>query len=276
MKPVIPDEMLMAHADGELEAKEMDAMRDHLAGDPHLRQRLRAFTETNRLAGPFDEIMSRPVPAALNDILSAPAATGTATTAARAEGGLLRTLAAMFEIPRAPWALGMALFTCVVVGAATGWIVSRLATSPTAPTLLATSADGQVIAGRLLASALETTPMQVTVNGIEGSSGLPMQIRPVASFEAKDHRPCRQFDVSIGSAGRGIEGVACRNAFGHWAIEGQAATMRTAQAKSKEGEFKTLSASEAMDGVIEMLMSGAKFAPQVERKWLDREWRKPD
>lgn len=274
MKPAIPDEKLMAYADGELEANEMDAMRDRLAGDSTLRQRLQAFTETSPIAGPYDEIMSRPVPAALSAVLAVPPAT--AKSAAPAGGGFLRTLAAMFEVPRAPWALGVAFSTCVVVGAATGWIVSRLAATSATPTLLATSADGQVIAGRLLASALETSPMQVAVNGIEGGSGLPMKISPVGSFEAKDHRPCRQFDISIGSAGRGIEGVACRDAVGRWSIEGQAATMRTAQANSNEGEFKTLSGSDAMDGVIERLMSGAKFGPQVERKWLDRQWRKPD
>lgn len=266
----------MAYADGELEATEMEEVRSQLAVDPLLRQRLTAFTATRDLGPLFSKAMTWPMTEALSKTLEGPAA----RASGRAEGGLMRSLAALFAMPRSPWAMGVALSTCLLVGTATGWIASRVMAPSSPGALVVASDDGNLVAGALLAGVLEVKPMRSVVAGLDATSAVALEIRPRASFLAVDGRPCRQFDVRIGVTDRGIEGIACRDGgSGRWTIEGQAAVVVPRVEPHVAAAAKGISPAgqdDALDAVFERLMKGAVFNEDVERRWLEKGWRQPE
>lgn len=271
----VSDEALMAYADGELATAETEMLRIRLVGDPVLRERLAAFVVTRDLGRAFDEIMSRPLPAKLQEVLAAPDRPASAGAPAR---GLLQSLADFFAPTRGPWTMGVALSTCLLVGTATGWMASQLVSGSTADAaLLVAASDGSLDAGPVLAATLESQGSDSTVSGSGGAGRVMLSMQPISSFRSKDGRICREFGVRIGDGAGGIEGVACRGTAGHWKIEAQTATgtVRVAAGKTAGAKIATAGANDVLDPVIDRLLTGAVFDREQEKRWLDKGWKQP-
>ncbi len=74
MKPALSDALIMAFADGELDAALAERVRHAIETDVRVRRKHEVFQETRRvLASVFDGVLTEPVPARLTELLTHPA-----------------------------------------------------------------------------------------------------------------------------------------------------------------------------------------------------------
>jgi anti-sigma factor RsiW len=178
----IDDELLMAYADGELDAAHAAAVETQIAGDPDAREAVRRFRESRRLAG--TAFAEEPVPPALE------AAVRAAARRHRPADNVIR-----FPAPVAPrkaaHRLPLAAAIALLLAAGGAWWLSH------APS------------GRLSA-ALETAPSGTSVALDDGT------VTPVATFRDAAGRWCREFSLAGAEASAGI---ACRAGNADWTVE---------------------------------------------------------
>lgn len=199
----VPDELIMAYADGQVSAEEKAWLEGILAVDPAVRARLEPFLVT----GPgqfsaFDAILDAPIPDRLIDTIrgTKPAAKSSASSV---RVGLLdRLFPNGFGLTPA---LGYAAALVVGIG-----IGSALLTAPSGEEpLLVADRDGFIAAGRLQ-STLERVPSGDNKLVKEGD------IRPVLTVRDGDGQICRQYEI-VGRK-KGPQGLACREGDGDWRI----------------------------------------------------------
>ena len=198
----VPDEIIMAYADGQVSAEEKAWFESMLATDPALRSRLNPFVAT----GPgqfsaFDAVLSAPVPDRLLETVRG------ITPAAKkklAQPGLFERLFpnGFGLMPVAGYAA--ALMVGIGLGSA------LLGTSSSVEPLVRADRDGFVAAGKLQV-ALNTTPSNDRRLISEGD------IRPVLTVRDRDGRVCRQYEI-VGPGKAGPQGFACRENDGDWRI----------------------------------------------------------
>jgi hypothetical protein len=198
----VPDEIIMAYADGQVSAEERAWFESMLATDPGLRMRLDPFVAT----GPgqfsaFDAVLSAPVPDRLLDTIR-----GTVSVSKKpaVKPGLFERLFpnGFGVMP----AVGYAATLLVGVGVGS----ALLGSGQREETLVRADRDGFVATGRLQV-ALDRTPSNDKRLIKEGD------IRPVLTVRDRDGRVCRQYEI-IGPGKAGPQGFACRETDGDWRI----------------------------------------------------------
>jgi hypothetical protein len=190
----IPDEVLAAFVDGELEGAERVRVEQAIAQDAQLAQRVaqqRALRE--RLRGAFDGVLQEAVPQRLTQAVrlappSGPAqvidlATVRADRARRGSG------------PRQVKTRRYTIAACLVVGLTIGVVLQRLAT----PGALTEFHDGSLLARGALAHALNEQ--------LAGAGSPGAQVRIGVTFRARSGNYCRTFALS---GNRALAGLACR------------------------------------------------------------------
>jgi hypothetical protein len=197
----IPDELLMAYADGELNdaahAAERAQVEAAMKADTDIARRVEKHRALRgRLSASFDRVLEEPVPDRLiAAIRRAPAAT-TATVSDLSSARAAKAAAAGAAKPRAKWSGPQwgAMAASLVIGAIIGHVALQ---SPDASPIVAR--DGHLVAQAGLADALSNQLASTqTVNS-------PVQIG--TSFKAKDGAYCRTFVLHEGDA---VGGLACR------------------------------------------------------------------
>lgn len=180
----VDDETLMAFADGELRSEERAAVEAALAGDPALRERLKAHQELrSRLSAAFDGALSEPVPERLS-------------AAARPRAAEIVSLADR----RAPkWSARE--WGAMAASIAAGLLIGIGVMNTQAPLIAAS--NGGLEARGALAHALDT----------QLASDAPGAVRIGLSFASRDGNYCRTFSVTRSNT----SGLACREGDG-WAI----------------------------------------------------------
>jgi anti-sigma factor RsiW len=220
----LSDEVLMAHADGELEPEERARVDRILVADPVTRARWAKFQATGKtLANLVPARADDPVPQHLVDLVLA--SNGASSHPIEAYGGRsgwlrLRTAAADFFAPdrRLMWGPALAYSTVLLVGACAGWLLHDMRARPkTAPTVVV-QRDGRILAQGALQRALETATSGVQV---DSTSGLEERaaVRIRLSFWSKHQAFCRQYDLALGSEPSRFSGVACRGNDEHWQVQ---------------------------------------------------------
>lgn len=188
------DEILMAYADGELDAATRAAVEAAMATDPQVAQRVaRQRALRGRLRAAFDPVLDEPLPERLlESVRGAPAPRPAANVIP------LKRKAA----PHWSWPQWGAIAAGLVGGALLGPLLLR---TPAGAALV--TRDGQVLASGALARALTE---QLASNQPPGA---PVQIG--VSFRARNGDYCRTFVLREKSA---LAGLACR---GHetWRLE---------------------------------------------------------
>ncbi len=210
----VPDEFIMAYADGQLSAEERVWFESMLTTEPGLRGRLQPFLAT----GPgqwavFDAILSAPVPERLTAAVrlgpqpARPAGARSPSTQRTAAGTWAGVVERFFP-DGFGWqpALGYAATLLVGVGLGT----ALLDTGPTDDALMRADRDGFVATGRLQ-QALDGTPSNAKGLVKEGD------IRPVLSLRDREGRFCRQYEI-VARTQKGPQGLACRETDGEWRI----------------------------------------------------------
>jgi anti-sigma factor RsiW len=205
-----PDEMLMAFADGELDAAETEAVARAIETDPEVAGRVATFMATrNAVRGAFGRIVSqRPPDRLFNTVM------GTPETFPRVQGQREAGSAPPFESPAnenrrppawRPIALAASFAAAVAGGAGyvfgtrgiePGSALAVVATTPEAiATLLSAPAEGQ-------ATPLVGPSATGTVTG---------------TYRLREGRICRSFEVRHAPSNTGAEALGCRDA-GNWRI----------------------------------------------------------
>lgn len=204
----VPDELIMAYADGQVSAEEKAWLDGILAVDPTVRARLEPFLATGHGQLPvFDALLSAPVPDRLIDavrgIKPAPQASRQVAKAAVARPGWFERLFPNgFGLSPA---LGYA--ATLLVGVGLGNVL--LTSEPADPALLRADRDGFVASGRLQV-ALDTIASGDRKQIREGD------VRPVLTVRDAEGRICRQYEIV--SRNKGPQGLACRESDGEWRI----------------------------------------------------------
>jgi hypothetical protein len=195
----VTEEMIMAYADGELDAAARAEVEAAMAKDADLAGRIEAHLKLRTtLAGAFGGALTEPVPdrliAAVKRRPTAPSATVVELAKFRAKPEPRARGAA----PR--WMRWGAVAATLLVGVMFGrvWL-----TAPTAP--MAVGPGGQMAAQGALATAL---------NDQLASSGGGKTVAIGVSFRSTAGQYCRTFQVN---QGQGLAGLACREPRG-WAV----------------------------------------------------------
>ena len=209
----VPDEMLMAYADGELDAAERAQVEAAMATDPQLAQRVSAHQALRRrLAAGFGSVLEEPVPERLASVAR--------SAAAPSFTGQVLPFRRQAAVPR-PWLQWGSLAASFVLGALVWQFGARQYLS--APVV---DRNGELVASGVLARALSN---QLAA---EQAASTPVQLG--VSFLSKAGDYCRTFQLH-GAAG--VAGMACQRD-AQWKLEmltrtaGSATTPQYRQAAS--------------------------------------------
>ena len=237
MKPAeIEDTMLMAYADGELDAETAARVEAALEQDDTLAERLGVFLSTrSALKGAFDP--PPPVSPQLEAAVRAmayPAPQVVSLSARRAANG-------------AAWRpMALAASLALAVGLGAGWFVAQTATDPAPRLALAPGAAGAL-------GALASGQSADLANG--------QRLTVVASFADAQGTFCRE--IAQDGTGGSMLAVACR--------AGAAWELRFALAAGSGGDaYRPASAPEALDAWLAATGAGAPLTPMDEAAALDR------
>jgi anti-sigma factor RsiW len=267
----LTDEILMAYADGALDAEAGARIAALLRADAGARARVAMFRATGReLSALYEGVLREPVPAHLSQFVMSygkereegPAPEGPAFVPARPTR-LARLWTAWQErlIPQsAGWQLAAASAAVLIVGAGAGLFLRG--DGGLGPNLAALR-PGQLLASGVLHHVLETVPGNE--DRVAGSTNGATTVRAVLTFRTKEGGYCREYEV-VAPQGQ-FQGLACRQADGRWAVEAH-----VAQEAAAAGTH-VVAHGEVLDKIAESRMEGDAFSQNEEKAVLRRGWK---
>jgi anti-sigma factor RsiW len=299
----LTDEILMAFADGALDAGTAAQIAAHLKTDAQARARVAMFRATGRTAfAPYDRIVQEPVPAHLIEFVMSyepgqkpSPAPETLAFAAPSSGWAPapsrrphrpRLWAALRErlIPQgAGWQLAAASGAALIVGASAGFLLRGEGQDGGQGPNLMVMREGQILASGALHQVLETVPSNeergegstqetapvqevLTFRPKEDSTqGAMAVVRAVLTYRTKEGGYCREYEMVVPQGQ--FQGVACRNADGHWALQAHVAQETAAAGMQVVGH------GEVMDKIAESRMEGDAFGKSEEKAAIKRGWK---
>lgn len=248
------DAVLMAFADGELDAAAAAAVAAAAAADPSVAARVAMFRQTRTLAQAA--LPAEPVPDALAARIRALAA-GAApadpdpASGTPASGTVVPLRPRAAAPPPAAWRpAALAASLALAVGLGAGWLAGRQGNTggPAGADVAAIDAA--------LSRALDTLPAGGTAPGAGGAT-----VRVIASFAGGDGAFCREAEVEGAAQVRVV--VACRAGDG-WAL--RLATVSPAAG----GGFLPAGSAEAVEAWIAATGAGPVLSPEDEAAALAR------
>jgi len=274
------DEILMAYADGVLDAGTSARIDALIKADPAARARVLMFRATGRaLAEPYEGVLREPVPAHLIQFVmtcgkeleespaSGPASMNLAPAASSwpSRPARLMELWAAFRdrlIPQgAGWQLAAASALTLIVGAGAGLFLRG--DGGLGPNL-AGLRPGQVLTRGVLHQVLETLPSneERAAGGSQGATAA----RAVLTFKAKDGSYCREYEV-VTAQGQ-FQGLACRQAGGDWAVE-----QHVGQKAAAAGIPQPAGQGELLDKAVDSRIEGIAFGEAEEKAAIKNGWK---
>lgn len=243
-----PDEVLMAYADDELDARTRAAVEAAMASDPEIARRIaRHKALRTRVHSAFDQVAGEPVPARLLEVVrSAPI------------GVRDNTVVPLRRRPvrRWTWPQWGAIAAGLIVGVLAGRL---LLVRSRAPDLIAIR-GGRIVAGGVLADALSD---QLTAD--QPAAG---PVRIGVSFRSKAGEYCRTFTVRQPAA---LAGLACRAADG-WQV-GVLAHAESAAGGSDGYRQAASSMPPAIVAAVGARIAGEPLDARAEAAARSRRWR---
>lgn len=279
----LTDEMLMAYADGQLNALARAKVEAVLPGDQDARRRLGVFRATGApLAQLYAGPMAEPVPAHLKDfVLNYRAPAAPAKKASLAKGRLAKALAGSLDKARragesfgawlaqpmpqtARWRLAAAPAAMLALGAGAGFFLHGGAT----PDSLVAFEGGRILASGALRHVLETQPsgQEARIGGVRGEA---VSMRATLTFKSKDDSYCREYEIATPGAG-GFAGLGCRGRDGDWALQVHAGTMVSAKDGSRPAAHTP---PVALDEIVDRMIEGDAFGKKQEAEAIASGWK---
>jgi surface antigen len=263
------DEMLMAYADGELDAEGRKLIEARLAEDPEIGRLLNIFVTTREpLARVFDQPMREPVPERLLQLLafSEPAARPAELKRDSLATRLQNSVSAFFTMS-SQIAVAAPVFALVIVAGAV-WLLSDAGQQQLEPGL-ARSGQGLVAVGPMR-DALETAPSGASIKW-DGGSQPQMTMKTVFSFLSRDGAYCRHYGLATGDK-RAFAGIACRESDGTWRIAVHTAT--EAARSAEQGTVPAAGPGQAVADALDRMMDGETLTKEEESNLTRNGWRR--
>ncbi|MEX1034260.1 MAG: hypothetical protein WDZ30_12925 [Cellvibrionaceae bacterium] len=244
----INDDVLSAFLDAELSDAEMKTVREKLAEDQTLSDRLAELSAVDdQVAARYAEIDARPLPESVSAMLASEEAHSAKVIAfplwRRAQRGLQEQLQQH---------AGMAAALALAIGLGAGQ-------------LFPSAGSGGNNEWSAVAQGLENTPSGVTAALDNGN-----QLTPRLSFVNQQGLYCRQFQLRESS--RASENIACRAAengdSGSWQL---AASIQLA-AIQRPGNYQTASGGSRLDSALDEMMDGEAFDANAEKALIAEHW----
>jgi anti-sigma factor RsiW len=271
----LTDEILMAYADGALDAAAAARVAAQLKTDPRAQARVAMFRATGRALSPlYDGVLREPVPEPLIEFVMshgkerearpAPAAGRAPARPRRRSRGL--SLWAGFKerlIPEgAGWHLAAASAAALALGVSAGFFLSGEGADGASGPSLAALRQGKIVASGALHHVLESLPSNE--ERAAGSGQSATAVRAVLTFKTKEGGYCREYELAAPQGQ--FQGLACREADGHWAVEAHIAQGTAAAGTHVVGH------GEVLDKIAEARMEGDAFGQSEEKAALKRGW----
>jgi hypothetical protein len=251
----ISDEMLMAYADGELDATAREAVESAMREDPQLVERVaRHSALRRRVQEAYSAVLSEDVPERL--LRAAQGATATEPKIVNLQDArTLREHSAPRTLPlRRQWRSVGTMAASVIVGVGVGFFIWGRTVPP-----FARNADGALVARGQLAQALS--------NQLAAEQSRASSVQIGLSFLAKSGDYCRTFALS---GGQSPSGLACRHGE-EWQVR---AVTQGADGAAGASEYRT--AGSAMPALIrefvEAQVAGEPLDQAGERAARQRDW----
>lgn len=234
------DETLSAFLDNELPEAEMEAVRDQLAVDPALADRLAelAWVDAELLAH-YSSIDDRPMPASVTRMLE----TDQSQSTASGQGNVITF----------PWwrrmrgHTGKAVAAAVIAGVVlTQWLTQPSTGDPTWPEVV---------------NVLDNQPSG-EVYQVDSLAALT----PRLTFRSQAGEWCRQFRLE--TAGSASEQIACRSEAGAWEQVAQVEVRPSPEPDT----YQTASGGSVLDRTLDGMMAGSPIGVDAERALLRHQW----
>jgi len=269
----IPDEILMAYADGALDKEARARVEAVLFQDADARRRVEIFRFTGAsLSEPFKPVMEEAVPLRLvNFVLDyAKRKPDPAKRLAKKPSTWISWLTPQNQA--GGWQFAAASVAVLAVGAGAGWVLrGEFVPSPDRQELAALS-GGQILAKGPLQQILEAAPSnrEVRVGGWLQDSTV---VRVDLTFRNTSGSYCREYQMAVPAAGD-FTGLACRTGQGQWTIQvhtgggGLAGTAQPAPAGRAQG----VDPAKILDPVIDRIMAGDALSKTEEEAAIAKGW----
>lgn len=186
----ITDEVLMAYADGELDAVTRQQIESEIASNPTLAKQVEKHRSLRtQLSGAFDSVLAEPIPDKLRSLMNASNATSLADISSAREARAIKKIhsRAAFQ-----WA---SIAASVIVGV----LIGIFAFGNRGSEVVIASADGLLAKGKLARGLSEELASRPNKNS-------PVQIG--VSYLAKSGEYCRSFVLN---GIQNLSGLACRS-----------------------------------------------------------------
>jgi len=243
----LPDEMLMAYADDQLDTQDRAAVEAAMASDPEIARRIAQHKALRgRVHSAFNKVLDEPIPARLlHAVRSGP----------RAHGGNKVVPLRVRRPPRWAWPQWGAIAASLIVGAIAGrWVLEPASRDPIV------MRSGRIMASAALASALSD----------QLAAGQPAAgaVRIGISFRSKSGEYCRTFGWHQTAD---LAGLACRAADG-WQVRVLA---RTQSPVTDSGSYRQAAspAPPAVMAAVGDLIAGEPLDAQSEAAARAQHWR---
>ena len=262
----IPDEELMAFADGALSRVEHARVEALLACDPHLKDRLQPFVVSRAvLAEAFSGAVHAPIPDRLIKAITAGAKAPVAARARKTDSGaftrLLESVSSVLFPSGPQFAHAFALSALVASSAAAGWFAASRSMTPVSSVQTA-ALDGEIVADPMLTRVLESAP-----GSAPGTASAKGSINPVLTFQAQDGKFCREYEMTAQS-GKHFAGFACRQATGAWHV-----VFHTESKAAAKGFETAAGGSPALEAAIEKFSDGGRVEAADEAALIAMGWK---
>jgi hypothetical protein len=281
------DEMLMAYADGALDAEAGARIAALIKADPEARARVLLFRATGKeLSCLCEGVLREPVPAHLTQFvmtygkgraaspaqkrlaLAGPARLSLAPAASSLRRVRLTSLWAGLRERLIPeggggWQLAAASALALIVAGAGAGFLLRDQDGGLGPGL-SVLRQGQILASGPLHQVLESLPSNE--ERAAGSTKGATAVRAVLTFRTKEGGYCREYELATAQGQFG--GLACRQAGGDWAVE-----VHAAQQAQATGMHHPVGHGERLDQLVDGRMEGDAFGEAEEKAAIKNGWK---
>jgi hypothetical protein len=251
----ISDEVLMAYADGELDATAREAVESAMREDPQIAERVaRHSALRRRVREGYSAVLLEDVPERLLRAAQGAAATGRKVVNLQ-EARAPREHSAPRTRPLRQWRTVAAMAASVIVGVGVGFFIWGRTVPP-----FARGADGALVARGQLAQALS--------NQLAAEQSRASSVQIGLSFLAKSGDYCRTFALS---GEQSPAGVACRHGE-EWQV--RAVTQGSDQAAGA-AEYRTAGSTmpAMIRELVEAQVAGEPLDQAGERAARQRDWK---
>lgn len=265
---MLSDEVLMAYADGQLDAGERARLRKLIAQDPEASARLEVFEATGQdLASVFDEHMNSPLPEKLSRL----ALYAQPLPVKRTRLGQVADTLRSYVRPAHPFGLAAASAAMLIAGIGAGWLLRGGAGESGSPMsgLVQVESDGRTVARGPLSGVLDSSQSgRETILPFAAGKVLRMAVR--LSFRNHAQEYCRLYEAGLAGS-KNFGGIAC-NSNGEWTIKLQ---VQLAPAHPSGGRTAPAgNEGSALEAAVLSWIVGDALDPRDEDAMILKGWKK--